>query len=173
MALEVFLETKDLDSVLQALKGTAEYVARRVLPKAGAEGSKIILDEVRVRVPVDTRNLYESLGVSVGIAPTPGLVEFRIGPRKGYAWRGKSRGWRGRSKRHDPEKYGWYQEEGFDHVLARRRLADKRFMRRGFAAGRAKALARMEQVIARGVNEYARAGRVRRFFGRIGAFFGS
>jgi hypothetical protein len=169
MALKVFLETKDLTDVLAALKDAAEYVEKRVLPKAGQDASKIIMDEVQARVPIDTRHLYESMGVSVGIAPTPGLVEFRIGPRPGHRWYGVSRGWRGRPKHHDPEEYGWYQEEGFYHVLARRRIAGRRYMRKGFAASRARALAIIRTVIQRGVDEYARAGRVRRFFGR---FFG-
>lgn len=172
MALEVFLTTKNLGDVLAALTNVGDYVANRVLPKAGAEAGQIILAEVKALTPVDTGNLRESMGVEVSVSPTAGVVEVRIGPRPGHRWHGVSSGWRGRAKWHDPEEYGWYQEEGFYHVLARRKIQGRRYMRRGMAASRDRALDRIRQVIQRGVDEAARAGRVRGFFRSVGRFFG-
>lgn len=134
-----------------ALNLVGSRLEREILPEAGLAGGEILLQEVKDRVPVDTQNLKESLGLVV-VAEKDGLRIF-VAPRPGHQWSGKSSGWRGRGKVHDPEEYGVHQEKGFYHVLGGYKVQGQRYMRKGFAAARGRAVAKIRRIVKERLEE--------------------
>ena len=143
--MELRVTLKGEREAVAALNLLGRRMETEILPEAGLAGGNVILEEVKARTPTDSRQLLESLGLVV--VAGPGQLRIFVKPQPGRQWYGASSGWRGVGKLHDPEEYGVFQEEGFYHVLAGRRIKAKRFMRRGFAAGRDRAVRRIRDVV--------------------------
>ena len=134
--------------MLQAIKHLRIKV-RDAAFEALRQGGEEFAESERAHAPVDKNHLRRAIGMThMAREESPDVYIARVGVRFGNKWFGRSTGWKGRGKLHDPAYYGWLQNVGFWHILAQKRVeVHKGWWRRGFYAGRQRALARMRTVL--------------------------
>lgn len=128
-----------LEKELHALKTKGFRMAK----KAARSGAEVIVNKVREFTPVDTDHLRPSIGTTMEVDAGNFYIQAIVAPRRGYKWFGVSTGWRGQPRNQEPRIYGGYQERGFYHVLVKRNIQGKFFMKRGLHQGRLGALSRI------------------------------
>ena len=82
----------DSEKLLKALKQFPTNIQKNVMTGAVRAGAKVVGDEVKQNVPIDSGNLKKSIGIVKRRTKNKSIIMFSVTPRKG----GKYDGWYGK-----------------------------------------------------------------------------
>ena len=143
--MQVKVELNGLQDVLKTLARVKKAASSKILRKAAGAASKILVKEVKARVPVDTGLTRKSIGRRVKTYRKSGTVVALVGPRTGFA---------DPNTGHDPVKTAHLAEFGTEHS------APSPFMRPAADAASGRMVAAVSETISRELVEAAKRGEV-------------